>query len=79
MSSIIKHGRVIRKSQNLRGLMDYARVSRVVGVDTSTPCFLRVHYADGAEGIARFACHNVMLAWVAARRRWNTEGTARHA
>lgn len=74
MSTITHTARVIRRSKNLRGLLDYARVSRVVRVEL-TPFAkvngsLRVFYADGAIGRANFASFHIMVDWVRNRRSW---------
>jgi hypothetical protein len=72
--NIIKAGRIVRTSKNLRGVLDYARVSPVRRVET-TPLpagagSLRVLYRDGAETRANFASYEVMLDWVKRRRSW---------
>ena len=68
-----------RHSRNLRGLLDYARVSPVNRVDIrSKPpfrgAFLDVYYANGAVGYATFADHTVCRAWVLRRQWWNQAG-----
>lgn len=69
-------GHCVASSRNLRGMRDYARVSRIVRVETmrhpNTPAcgLLRVEYADGACSLAHFASFNIMHDWVRARRSW---------
>jgi hypothetical protein len=71
-------GRIIRKSKNLRGMRDYARIARVVRV-FANPCpkntyngKLQVVYANGAVSCAHFADYTCMLEWLANRRSWRT-------
>lgn len=74
MPNIIKAGRIIRTSRNLRGVLDYARVSPVVRVETCRVAndegTMRVFFKDGAECRCNFASHAVMTAWLKARRTW---------
>jgi hypothetical protein len=73
---IIKNGQIIRESKNLRGMLDYARVSPVVKIETIQTGIcngsLRVIYADGAESRANFASYHVMIDFVRNRRSWRT-------
>ncbi|QXV72202.1 hypothetical protein Acf1_00005 [Acidovorax phage ACF1] len=76
MTNIIKNGQVIRTSKNLRGMLDYARVSPVVGVE-SAPLkgqeicgTMRVLYQDGAECRANFKNYHIMIDFIRARRSW---------
>jgi hypothetical protein len=70
------NGAVIRQSRNLRGMVDYARVSPVVEVlavkdpRNSYRGLLTVTYANGATSSASFACYHVMVDWVRNRRTW---------
>ena len=71
-------GRIIRRSKNLRGMRDYARVARVVRV-FANPCpknpyngKLQVVYANGAVSCAHFADYACMLEWLCNRRTWRT-------
>ena len=74
MNNIIKNGQVIRRSKNLRGMRDYARVSPVkrVGLlpDGDTRGQLWVCYADGADCKADFASYHIMVDFVRNRRSW---------
>ena len=65
-TNIIKGGRIIRTSKNLRAMRDYARVSPVARIEscdvgamqpdgTRANGTVRVIYADGAESRANFA------------------------
>ncbi|HDR9130795.1 TPA: hypothetical protein QDA91_001892 [Burkholderia vietnamiensis] len=80
-TKIMKGGRVIGASKNLRGMRDYARKSPVACVETlRSPANrhngqLTVTYADGAYCTAHFACYEIMIDWVRARRSWRQ---ARH-
>lgn len=78
-TSIIKDGRVIHKSQNLRGMLDYARVSPVVRIESSrvgkASGVLHVVYKDGAESSANFVGYHIMIDFIRNRRSW---GTALH-
>lgn len=75
-TSIIKEGRTIRKSQNLRGMLDYARVSPVVRVESSrvgkVSGVLHVVYKDGAESSAKFRSYHIMIDFIRNRRTWKT-------
>lgn len=73
---VSKDGKVIRTSQNLRGMRDYARVSPVAKVTTQkdpqnkTRGILTVHYENGAHCVASFASFNIMIDFVRNRRSW---------
>ena len=86
-TNIIKAGQIIRTSRNLRGMLDYARVSPVTRIEScdvgamgkdGTRCSgtVRVIYADGAESRANFASYHVMIDWLRNRRTWRN---AKHA
>lgn len=74
MPSIIKGGRIIRTSRNLRGILDYARVSPVARIEScpigESEGTMRVVFKDGAESRANFASYSVMMEWIAERRSW---------
>jgi hypothetical protein len=76
MSTILTPSGKRRTSSNLRGLLDYARVSPVASVTTmrdpmlSVRGLLAVTYADGAVGNASFASFHIMIDWVRNRRSW---------
>lgn len=74
MSTITKNARIIRQSKNLRGLLDYARVSRVTRVELAPFAqvngSLRVFYEDGSIGRENFASYRIMVDWVRNRRSW---------
>lgn len=77
---VLKDGKTIRQSKNLRGILSYARgngggVSRVqlchmIGAPGNY--FLRVYYNDGAVGLSDFADWRVAATWVCARRSWDS-------
>lgn len=73
---IIKEGRIIRQSQNLRGMLDYARVSPVVQIEScrlgKVSGALRVIYKDGAESSATFRSYHIMIDFIRDRRSWRT-------
>jgi hypothetical protein len=79
-NAIVKDGKVIRTSRNLRGMRDYARVSPIVEVatmkDPQLPSrgILTVVYQDGAKCSASFASYSIMIDWVRARRSWRDAG-----
>jgi hypothetical protein len=75
-NAIVKDGKVIRTSQNLRGMRDYARVSPVTHVSTQRDIdnnergVLTVIYDDGAMCQASFASFHIMIDFVRNRRTW---------
>lgn len=81
-TSIIKNGRIIRSSRNLRGLTDYARVSPVVRIEScrigEVSGTVRVFFKDGAESRANFRSYHIMMDWIRARRTWKTAEHVMH-
>jgi hypothetical protein len=79
-NAIVKDGKVIRTSKNLRGMRDYARVSPVIGIVTQRDPknkvrgILTVTYANGAHCVASFASHEIMIDFVRNRRTWRGAG-----
>lgn len=75
-TSIIKDGRIIHQSQNLRGMREYARVSPVVQIEScrvgEASGALRVIYKDGAESMATFRSYHIMIDFIRDRRTWKT-------
>lgn len=76
-TNIIKDGRIIRKSKNLRAMLDYARVSPVVRIEScpinNDVCgTVRVIYADGAESRGNFRSYHIMIDWLRNRRTWRS-------
>lgn len=71
-----QNGVTVKRSKNLRGLLDYAQKAKPVLIETrkdsSAPAAgnLRVTYSDGAIGHAFFRSHGIMLEWVGNRRSW---------
>ena len=72
--NIEKNGKIIRKSSNLRGILDYARISKPSRIELTPQgkCNgrLRVIYTDGAVTSAHFASYHIMVDWVRNRRSW---------
>lgn len=71
---IVLNGATVKRSKNLRGLLDYSRKAKPVKVETrkdpSLPVCgqLRVTYNDGAIGHAFFRSYEIMIDWVRGRR-----------
>lgn len=61
--NIEKGGQIIRTSRNLRGLLDYARVSKPKRVELTLQGEkngrLRVIYSDGATSSTQFAGYHI--------------------
>jgi len=61
--------RVVKKSQNLRGILDYSRAHTVERVDLyGSSRLLGVTWTNGASTVVRFADAKVMRRWVEARK-----------
>ena len=61
--------RVVKKSQNLRGILDYSRAHTVEGVDLyESARLLGVTWTNGASTVVRFADAKVMRRWAEARK-----------
>lgn len=82
-TNIIKGGRIIRRSKNLRAMRDYARVSPVARIEscdigamqhdgTRYSGTVRVIYFDGAESRANFSSYHIMIDWIRNRRTWRS-------
>lgn len=77
-------GAILRTSKNLRGMMDYARVSPVAFIVTSrdsannTRGVLRVTYHNGCYSIASFASYHIMIDFVRNRRSWRDADHTMH-
>ena len=73
-TEVTKNGKVIRRSKNLRGIIDYARFSPVVKVDgvfhheNEVRGILTVEYFDGCTSKASFASYHIMVDWIRSRR-----------
>lgn len=69
-------GAIVRRSKNLRGMREYARVSPVVKVETkrdpanTVRGVLKVTYMDGCTSIASFSSFHIMIDFVRNRRTW---------
>lgn len=88
-TNIIKNGQIVRRSNSLRAMLDYARVSPVVRIEScdiglmqpgGTRCCgtVRVLYKDGAESRANFASYHIMVDWLRSRRKWRTAKHVMH-
>lgn len=71
---IMLGSKVVARSRNLRGLLDYARkeppVSAAVN-KTPTGGRLTVFFNDGALCHVEFADYSVACGWIAGRRSWD--------
>ena len=74
MPNIIKGGMIIRTSKNLRGIIDYARVSPVARIEScpigAVSGTMRVLYEDGADTRANFNSYHIMIDWIRQRKSW---------
>lgn len=74
MANIEKAGRIVARSKNLRGVLDYGRrwgVARLELIELPEGAgSLRVIFKDGATTRENFASWGVLRAWVNARRSW---------
>ena len=72
MIEIVRNGKVVSRSKNLRGILDYARKSAPQWIIKSKSVKdggnLRILYNDGAVAHASFASYFIMLDWIEARR-----------
>ena len=75
-TNIIKCGQIIRTSRNLRGIIDYVRVSPVARIEScqiGAVCgTVRVIFKDGAESRANFRSYRIMIDWIRNRRSWRS-------
>lgn len=61
--------RVVKKSQNLRGILDYSRDHAVERVDLyDSERLLGVTWTNGASTVVRFADAKVLRRWAEARK-----------
>lgn len=72
-------GKIIRRSRNLRGLLDHARRTAVLSAYVRNcdhgEADLIVQYANGNFGTAHFASFAVCRDWVRSRRSWGLKHT----
>jgi hypothetical protein len=72
-TNIIKGGQIIRRSKNLRAIVDYARVSAVARIESApireTCGTVRFIFKDGAESRANFASYHIMIDWIRNRQK----------
>lgn len=75
MSTIMKNGKAVATSRNLRGILDYARKHGVIRVATQKdPAntyrgLLYVTFADSATCVDSWACYEIMIDWVRGREK----------
>lgn len=73
---VTRAGLIVKRSRNLRGLVDYGRTSRPVKIETRkcpdlpTCGEMRITYANGAQGFAFFRSHGIMIDFLRSRRSW---------
>lgn len=71
---IVRGGKVVARSRNLRGVMDYARKSYVreawCNRNQDGGGFVCFTYDDGSRCRTTFADYGVLLRWVRSRRSW---------
>lgn len=61
--------RVVKKSKNLRGILDYSRTHTVERVDVyQSARLLGVTWTNGASTVVQFADAKVMRRWAEARK-----------
>ena len=70
-----QHGKVVRRSRNLRGILDHGRAA---GIQSATGELLphgrgrlRVRFGDGSTAEAQFASFTVLEHWLHSRRSWS--------
>lgn len=84
---IIKNGKVVARSQNLRGVISYARKHLVENVSIhqgkNGDGQYHITFSDGAAVQGRFAAYSILLDWITSRaKRWDitkTESSNDHA
>lgn len=83
MIEILKEGKRVAYSKNLRGILDYARkhgISKVLIMENLAAervGTLNIIFGDGATVTTNFNSYKVLESWVAARRSWNLKETLR--
>lgn len=74
MAVIHKEGRVVSRTRNLRGVIDYARRHGVKRASAYAKGegrgFIAFHFADGAESRVDFESYVVAWRWIESRRSW---------
>lgn len=69
---ILKDDRVVSRSRNLRGILDYhTKVGVKNAVAWESDKSLEVEFYDGAYTRVEFADFSVLVSWLMARRSWN--------
>lgn len=68
------HGQVIRRSRNLRGILDHARRTWIEEASASPAQegkgILSVSFGDGSTCRTEFASYEVLCWWLRSRRSW---------
>jgi len=72
---IVKDGRTVATSANLRGILDYARVHSVVRVyvhqcDNPAKVLVLFVFDNGARSMTEWASFGVACDWIMSRRSW---------
>ena len=71
---IHKNGATVKRSRNLRGILDYARENPVVKasvvVNPDESADIVFTFLDGAKSLVHFQSNQVFLDWVLRRRSW---------
>ena len=71
---IHKNGATVKRSKNLRGILDYAREEPVVKasvvVDKDGSADIVFTFLDGAKSLVHFASNQVFQGWILKRRSW---------
>ena len=73
MIEIRRCGEVVRRSRNLRGILDYARKQPVTSVSitrTHDGATVYVNFYDNAVCLCTFGCFTVARDWFTNRRSW---------
>jgi hypothetical protein len=73
-TKIEKNGQIIHRSKNLRGMLDYGRISPVSRVELTLEGEVNgkvsVIYEDGATTSAFFKSYHIAVDWIRKRRSW---------
>lgn len=84
-TAVIKDSKIVKSSRNLRGMLDYARVSPVSSVitmrnkDLPVRGDLHIEYQNGAYCMVSFTSYHIMIDFVRNRRSWRAANIKHHA
>ena len=72
---IVKDGRTVATSRNLRGILDYGREHGVVRVyvhmsSITAKVLVLFVFADGARSMTEWASFDIACGWIMSRRSW---------